>query len=278
MEQKKILWIVVAVGVFVLVIFGTALILYSPTRSSTAAPREAAFRNQETAQGTRAIDPDEWVRNPDSKPGIDAPLSPPRGDINLTIVNGDNASAQYGVVDVTGLTQKKGLDSLPEGTVMPGSIPGQPSPGTSKPAEGSLSIQEGKGEPTAGGSDAKATANAAATTTKPSSSTVTKASPKTAAKQASPQAKKPVERKAVTEYWIQTGSFSGKLNAEKARAKLAERYITAEIFTKTAKDATSYRVRVGPYTTKKEAEYWLGTVKEIPEFAKSYISEVKAKK
>ncbi len=276
MEQKKILWIVVAVGVFVLVIFGTALILYSPSRSSTAAPREAAFRSQETAQGTRAIDPDEWVRNPDSKPGIDAPLSPPRGDINLTIVNGDNASAQYGVVDVTGLTQKKGIETLPEGTVVPGSIPGQPSSEVAKPTEGAASAQESKVEPTTEGT--KATATATASTTKPSSSTVTKASTQTTSKPASAQAKKPVAKKAITEFWIQTGSFSGKLNAEKARAKLAERYITAEIFTKTAKDATSYRVRVGPYTTKKEAEYWLGTVKEIPEFAKSYISEVKSKK
>lgn len=278
MEQKKILWIVVAVGVFVLVIFGTALILYSPSRSSTAAPREATFRSQETAQGTRAIDPDEWVRNPDSKPGIDAPLSPPRGDINLTIVNGDNASAQYGVVDVTGLTQKKGIDTLPEGTVVPGSIPGQPSSEAAKPAEGAASAQGSKAEPAAGGSDAKATATATASTTKTSSSTVTKASPKTTSKQASVQTKKPATKQVITEFWIQTGSFSGKLNAEKARAKLAERYITAEIFTKTAKDATSYRVRVGPYTTKKEAEYWLGTVKEIPEFTKSYISEVKSKK
>ena len=80
------------------------------------------------------------------------------------------------------------------------------------------------------------------------------------------------------EYWIQTGSFSDKLNAENARRMLTERYLNAEIFTKDMNGAQTYRVRVGPYTDKEEADYWLGTIAETPEFSGSYVSRVTARR
>ncbi len=281
MEQKKILWIVVAVGVFVLVIFGTALILYSPSRSSGTATAVANERLQGTAP-VRRIDPDDWVRNPDSTPNLDSELPPPRGDVNVTIVNGDNASAQYGVLDVTGLTRKTARTTVPAGTEVPAEIPG-----ATRSAEGTTSERGATDAPSTekpkrtqpstetATSSAKATGSAktSGTAAKPATSKPSTAKAGSTAERPAP--KKPVT---VTEYWIQTGSFTGKINAENARAKLAERYINAEIFTKSVKDATSYRVRVGPYKTKKEAEYWLGTIKALPEFASSYVSEVKAKK
>jgi DedD protein len=93
-----------------------------------------------------------------------------------------------------------------------------------------------------------------------------------------PAQAKTVPKKTVTEYWIQAGSFASKQNAEKARETLAGRYINAEIFTKDAAGGTSYRVRVGPYQTKTEAEYWLGTIKELPGYAGSFVTEVKTRK
>ncbi len=275
MEQKKILWIVVAVGVFVLVIFGTALILYSPSRSSGPAIAQATAVSQERLQGTapvRRIDPDDWVRNPDSTPNLDSTVPPPRGDVNVTIVNGDNASAQYGVLDVTGLTQKSARTSVPEGTEVPAEIPGttrgSEAAVTEKDASGGSATETAKRTQPAAAAKSTGASKTAGSETRP-------AAQKAPAKAERPAPKKPVT---VTEYWIQTGSFTGKLNAEKARAKLAERYINAEIFTKSVKDATSYRVRVGPYKTKKEAEYWLGTIKALNEFSSSYVSEVKIKK
>lgn len=279
MEQKKILWIVVAVGVFVLVIFGTALILYSPSRSSGAVNAQATAVSQERLEGTapvRRIDPDDWVRNPDTTPNLDSTVPPPRGDVNVTIVNGDNASAQYGVLDVTGLTQRPARSAVPAGTEVPADIPGMTKTDAGAATGAERPVTDGKA--TDGPKETQTATAAKSTGSK--SSTTKPAAQKARATADKTTTKKPAPKKAVTvtEYWIQTGSFTGKLNAEKARAKLSERYINAEIFTKSVKDTTSYRVRVGPYKTKKEADYWLGTIKTLPEFASSYVSEVKTKK
>lgn len=262
MEQKKILWIVITVGIFVLVIFGTALILYSPSRSTGPVLQQASAltagqtgdfgRNSPDAKST--LDPDSWVRDPESKPGLDSEITPAPGSINLTIVNGENATANYGVVDVSGLTKKPPLDTQAGGPP-PENIPGQDTP---KKADQVSSTK----------ADDKTSAPVAVS------------EPVKPAKTAKKIVAKPAPaKKAVTEYWIQAGSFTGKINAEEARKALAARYMNTEIFTKTSGTSTIYRVRIGPYKTKQEAEYWLGTVKEIKYVDKaSYISEVKTKK
>lgn len=269
MEQKKILWIVIAVGVFVLIIFGTALILYSPDRSTGQAAQQAAFaavpRESQTTQNQgSSIDPDSWVRDPETKPGLDSEITPAPGSINLTIVNGDNATASYSNIDVTGLTKRP--QKVDTTGLAPQEIPGQ----TAAP-------------------DAQPTAQAEKQTEV--TPTVEKAKPSAVKPEATATTKKQVTKKAstnpvkatakpvtTTEYWIQAGSFSSKLNAEKARTDLAGRYLKAEIFTKTAGNATTYRVRIGPYVKKAEAEYWLASVKEVQAFSGSYISEVRVKK
>ncbi len=261
MEQKKILWILVAVGVFMLLIFGTAIILYWPSRSIGPALQSAATVTPNVSPQTK-IDPDSWVRDPGTTPSLDNTAKPAPGNINLTIVNGDNAGANYGTVDVTGLTKDTEAAVIQNDTTL--NIPGQPDPKTPASSTGQT----------------------------PSVKTATQAlkpiiaSPKsTATLAAAPAAAKPAVVKSpppktvtVIEYWIQTGSFASKINAEKARDSLTARYLKAEIFTKTAAGATNYRVRVGPYKSKTEAEYWLGTVTELPEFTNSYVSEVKTKK
>ncbi len=267
MEQKKILWIVVAISVFALVIFGAALFLFAPSRSTGANLQQASAITPATSKvaldpaAQNRIDPDAWVQDPAKTPGLDA--QPQTAGINLTIVNGDNAGANYGTLDVTGLTDPtKVVAVAPTDSSLPlTAIPGQAAPASETSSQ--------KPEQTA----MKETAQAPATQPKaPPASTVKQP---TSAK----PAPVPAPKKAVTEYWVQTGSFSSKGNAEKARENLKARYLSAEIFTKaTVGGATTYRVRVGPYKSKTEAEYWLGTIKEIPEFSASYVSEVKTLK
>ena len=60
-----------------------------------------------------------------------------------------------------------------------------------------------------------------------------------------------------TQYWVQVAAYSNKKGAEGARTILDENKIPSDIFTyRDNKDKLYYRVRVGPYTTKSEAEYW----------------------
>ena len=99
---------------------------------------------------------------------------------------------------------------------------------------------------------------------------------------------KPVETKKATakatttkpvakagKYWVQVGSFSKKSGADSTRSSLSSQGIQSEIFTYTTSDgSTGYRVRVGPYQTKSEAEYWMKLVEEKTG-TKGYIAETK---
>lgn len=81
--------------------------------------------------------------------------------------------------------------------------------------------------------------------------------------------------KKVEQFWVQASSYSNKKTAESARSVLDDNKIPADIFTyQDAKGAVFYRVRVGPYTTKSEAEYWRTKIEKIAAFSKanSYIT------
>ena len=64
MEQKRILWIIAAVGVFFLVVIGAALILYSPTQATDPAIASLQIQN------------DTWTR-PSAASGTWRPERPP---------------------------------------------------------------------------------------------------------------------------------------------------------------------------------------------------------
>lgn len=266
MEQKKILWIVLAVSVFVLIIFGAAILLYSPSRNSAPSLQQAAAVVSPTgsARQDTTIDPDSWLRDPETKPGLDTPATPDAGGVNLTIVNRNESHTNYGELDVTGLTRSTGGTGQADPTLSPENIPGQKTP-----AAGSVLKQ----------SEQTATEKPVQTI-RTSSAEKTPAPRKETAQQPAPR--KTVQSKPktviVTDYWIQAGSYSSKLNAERARKILADRYLNTEIFTRGTGDNTKYRVRVGPYNSKAEADYWLGTVKSLQDFTDSYVSEVKTRK
>jgi len=78
------------------------------------------------------------------------------------------------------------------------------------------------------------------------------------------------KEKGVTRYWVQVASYSNKKGAENARSILDENKIPSDIFTYTdTKNNLFYRVRIGPYTTKSEAEYWKTRIEEIDFFKTS---------
>ena len=123
--------------------------------------------------------------------------------------------------------------------------------------------------PTAKVESAKTTSTKNTTTAKASSTTKT-----ASAKTTTPA---PITHK----FWIQAGSYSSKKNAEEARNALSAEKIASEIFTYTDSNGTLfYRVRVGPYTTKSEAEYWQSRIALIDKFSssKTYITDSSAKK
>lgn len=110
------------------------------------------------------------------------------------------------------------------------------------------------------------------------SAPVKKAAP--AAKRTEAKAPAKVER-IPDRFWVQAASYSAKKNADEARSVLEQKKIQCEVFTFTdAKGTLYYRVRVGPYTTRKEAEYWKKKIDEIPLFSKngSFVTNSSAAK
>jgi len=91
-------------------------------------------------------------------------------------------------------------------------------------------------------------------------------------------AAKPVAEKQITaktydnsKFWIQTGAFSTITYAEGAKDYLEARGIKSIIEDPVINGKTWYRVRVGPYTTRDEANYWLALVKSIDGFTASQV-------
>ena len=294
MEQKKILWIVVIVCVFLLIIFGAAIALY-PSRSTGQNLKQASAMaitpaaksdiSKDAAQSQSQIDPDSWVRQPGNTPGIDPHAKPNANGINLTIVNGDNAGANYGTLDVSHLTSPQQVAATGDQsqTIPLSDIPGQTTKVVNQTSQVDGTATNGtapaKGASTTVITNSIVKGTGTASSTVHSSTTAIAAKPAKAPADQKVTSKEPAKKQATdTGFWIQTGSFSNKANAEKARETLGARYLNAEIFTKDTAGKTTYRVRVGPYKTKAEADYWLGTVKEIPGFSGSFVSEVKTKK
>jgi DedD protein len=93
-----------------------------------------------------------------------------------------------------------------------------------------------------------------------------------------PEVSRRPEYRTVSEYWIQTGSFKTMDRAEYANSLLSEHGISGVITTKSVNNVTYYRLRVGPFGDKREAEKFLGWIKSDTDFQGSYISLVTAKK
>jgi len=73
------------------------------------------------------------------------------------------------------------------------------------------------------------------------------------------------------DFWVQAGSFSTIARAEGVKDTLANKGITSIIENRVLDGTTYYRVRVGPYTSKNEADYWLGLIQSINGFESSQV-------
>lgn len=81
-------------------------------------------------------------------------------------------------------------------------------------------------------------------------------------------------QKTYKEYWIQIASFTSRSKAEAVAEELKSNGIVCRILTKTINGTVYYRVRLGPYNNKNEAEKFLSVVHSIKGYEKSYVSLV----
>lgn len=304
MEDKRILWVSAAVGVFLLIIVGTALVLYAPSKNGdvrlTALPAGTGEswslqpQNSAPAAGEQNVIPVENRTDGSSiqttaplfsdasvPAGTDSGTTAEAGGIvqsrDLTVISSNTTvytKDGLTTIDLSSLTERpeqKPAD-VPQG-MQPASdvktlVPINPSEymgtgTTAGTASSTVSRTNGRSESKA----AVKTDSGAKTAVKKTAAGKTADSKKTAANKPAP---KPADR-----YWVQAASFTDKSNAETARSVLADEKIPAEVFTyQDKKGLTYYRLRIGPYTTESEAEYWNSRIKLIDNFAstQSYVT------
>jgi len=148
--------------------------------------------------------------------------------------------------------------------------------------DGSVYVVYGDEVEPAQGAVSPAAATVAPSAAAPSAAPASPAPKASAPKQAAPKAAVPkvaakvgpvkaVPKPRAAEYWIQAASFTSRGRADDLKDNLAEKGIGSHISVKDIVGKSWYRVRVGPYSTKAEAEGWLGRLKALPSCTEAYV-------
>ena len=275
MEQKKTLWIIAAVGVFLLVVLGVPAVLHYPSRKPVPAYASISPVEKKTPQGG-------WTK-PAATSEVEA------AKVNDLVVLADNAtiysqntelpSGNSTTIDLNALKNElvtdTQLQAQPQNINITVNIPEAkeevkvtPQAEVQNLAKSEPVINTVNTVKTVQKAEAKAEKTAKAAKA-PKTNAVANANTQKAAPAPKAEPKK-------TQYWVQVAAYSNKKGAEGARTILDENKIPSDIFTyRDNKDKLYYRVRVGPYTTKSEAEYWrtrIIKISDIDNANDSYIT------
>jgi len=235
-EKKKLLLVAVSVGVFLLVTITVAIIILTPKTQETQFSTSVPYTNGRV-QATQLDD-------------VVSQITPPQP----VIINND--------------VDKKEGDSL---TI---SIP---SPSTAAVPDTAQISETQKGDDIRITAPVKAVEPPPAVAVKPvtqtnTQKTATAVKPAATAKK-STSAKSNAHAKTINDFWVQTGAFSAQVRAEDAREALAAKGITSIVENREINGKIWYRVRLGPYTSEREANHWLEIVKLIDGFNDSQIRQ-----
>ena len=243
MEKKKLLLVAVSVGVVLLIILIIPLLIISPRKDFGASWQEQSS----------VIEPPNLTQGWESD--RETAQQPADTRVDEVANNSPRAVEQSNVTTIT--------VPAPRSYAIPDTPPvrqaAKAKPATVQAAEAPKEVKQQTAKP------AVAAAKPAAAAAKPVA--------------AKPAAEKPKTAKTYdnSNFWIQTGAFTTIKYAEGAKDYLAARGIMSIIEDPVINGKTWYRVRVGPYTTRDEANYWLALVKSIDGFAASQVWETDAR-
>ena len=302
MEQKKTLWIVAATGIFLLVVFGAALIInskpltrseaqvanapynpetgwVSPRQGATPVPNSGLAFNTETPaasqEGNSSLSPSPFTNTTAESDGTKEISSPLHTD-KVTVIS-DNAtvySTETTTIDLNSLKASSNSGIVAKNEMTANQIDANKADEQAQPKNeyASSARQENYYTPAP---TAKAPVTVAKTPAPKASASAPKATKTATAKANTTPSKATTAAKVATSakktpdtYWVQAAAYTSKRNADEARTTLESNKIPSEVFTFTDSNGkTFYRVRVGPYVTKSEAEYWQTRIGMIDKFA-----------
>jgi len=248
MERNRVLWVIFSISLFLVVVLAGGLYLLRPVTD-----RDAQVATGQTSP-LRSFDAFEYVRGKSELPPLE---EEPEEAEEMVIIVGEREEAPPEEPEAA-------FPEVPEKAVPP-MLDSQASETAPKPTA-----------PVARPSTPRSTTRpAVASPHEPAAR-----APAARAPAAPPPAKttsRPREV-SVTEYWIQAGSYTSPSRAQEVAAVLEEQGLVSKITTRTLSAKTYYRVRIGPYMSKGEAEKFLEWVKAVKGFESSYISMVYAKR
>ena len=281
MEQKKTLWIIVSVGAFLLAVLGAALIFYKPSGNMNVQPVNMAVENPNT---------NGWSNSANANQQENTSITDVKKVDDMVVLSNNTSIYEVEKQDIaknpTGTTfnlndgtseiKTEPVNNTPNINItvnIPEQILKEDRTTTKTSDSESIyitsnyyvenKIQESKVDVKKLEKEEKQKARKVVEKTETVKVT-SKPVAKKVEKQSAPK------EKGVTRYWVQVAAYSNKKGAENARSILDENKIPSDIFTYTdTKNNLFYRVRIGPYTTKSEAEYWKTRIEEIDFFKTS---------
>lgn len=285
MEQKRTLWIVAAVGVFLLVVLGAALILYTPQSKQATIANSRVTNSSTASNGWISLAPSAPLQtstNPDEKVDEESSVlsdkeipNPAKTELRTEEVNiyAENANVY---------SEKTDLNKLGENATVKAETSEKPTTIVLTEPEKTAEAKTSKPEvskPRSNVAVKNSVSEKQKASAKPEHKNTVKAAKTEQNKSVS--AKPSVKEPEIVQYWVQVTALTSRKSADEARNKLGENQITADVFTYTDnKKQLFYRVRVGPYTTKSEAEYWRTKISKIDSFqnSSSYITSTTVSK
>jgi DedD protein len=269
MEKKKLLLVAISVGVFLVIIISASILIFTPktetgTAFSSSRPITAGSGRTISQERPASVDISDMVKNSDSLRGIQVAPSATASQETNVIINGEQPKTSLTVEKTDDTTSAKVTISIPTPSAPAVSAPAEPAPA---PSRVTVAPRQTASTPAA---------KAAPSTPKAAPGSTARPVAKTAA--ATPAAKpaKSDSSRTRNDYWVQTGAFSTQIRAEGVRETLAEKGIVSIIENRIVDGKTWYRVRVGPYTSETEANYWLSLVKSIDGFADSQVRQTRS--
>ena len=241
MEQQKLLWTILSVGILVLILLGAGMFFFLPSDSTGLA------QHGKTTEWSKAAAP------APAQPAAPAPA--PKPEFKKTPVQTTQTPAP---------APKPEVKKTPVQPATPAPAPAQKA--TPAPATKPAATTTPKATP------APATKPATTTTqqsTKPATTTTQAAKPAAQTQQAKPAA---TTSAAKGSYWVQVGSYATTDAAEKTKKDLAAKGYTSSIQSITANGKTYHRVKIGPYASRADVDTLLPKIKALPGMGDSFIT------
>jgi len=250
-EMKKLLLVAVSVGFFLLVTITVAIIVLTPKTKETAIASSIPYTNGRVQR--------DW----DDIPSINTP-------VQAEIIDSKEPEQKIEIVE----TDKKDGNNL---TIIIPSPSIETAPEVNLPAERIEKAEKKVIEQPAVATVKKQEPAAVKPSVQPAQTANSQKPTVTSANKPTASALKPTApaktTKTINDFWVQTGAFSAQVRAEDARETLANKGITSIIENREINGKIWYRVRVGPYTSEREANHWLEIVKLIDGFSDSQIRQ-----